>query len=93
MTLYSADIKRKTDAIAAGGVLLLHEGIIPYTLNGYPGDYQAFKTAIRTKLQQINLDDFYSLVCSEETNLATKTVKELQQLQITPTSIALAATR
>lgn len=45
------------------------EDIILYTLNGLPPIYQAFKTAIRTNLQPLSLDDFYALLCSEELNL------------------------
>ncbi|KAL0916257.1 hypothetical protein M5K25_013750 [Dendrobium thyrsiflorum] len=39
--------------------------------------YKAFKTAIRTKLTPVSLDDLYSLRCSEEVNQTTDTIKEL----------------
>ncbi|KAI0511993.1 hypothetical protein KFK09_012627 [Dendrobium nobile] len=63
-----------------------------YTLNGLPASYQGFKTAIRTNLQPLNLDDFYSLLCSEETNLENEAARALQSVQIPDKSVALNAT-
>ncbi|XP_020586130.1 uncharacterized protein LOC110028567 [Phalaenopsis equestris] len=37
-------------------------------LNSLPATYLAFKTAIRTQLRPMNLDDFYSFLCNEEIN-------------------------
>ncbi|KAL0925392.1 hypothetical protein M5K25_003718 [Dendrobium thyrsiflorum] len=72
------------------------EDIIFYILNGLPANYQAFKSAIRIKLTPISLDDLYSLLCSEEVNLATDAAKELHIIE--PTSaqdnhFALTSTR
>ncbi|KAL0917938.1 hypothetical protein M5K25_013047 [Dendrobium thyrsiflorum] len=53
--------------------------IILYTL--IPSSYQAFKIAIRTKLQPLHLDDFYSLLSSEEMNLANEASRELHKTQ------------
>lgn len=55
--------------------------------------YQAFKTAIRTNLQPLSLDDFYTLLCSEELNLAHEVTRDLQSLQLSGNVVALAAPR
>ncbi|PKU85928.1 Retrovirus-related Pol polyprotein from transposon TNT 1-94 [Dendrobium catenatum] len=93
MTQYLLNIKSKVDAIAAAGISIDPEEIILHTLNGLPAKYQTFKTAIRTNLQPINLDDLYTLLCSEELNLAHEATQELQSLHLTDNPLALAATR
>lgn len=75
MMQYLSDIKSKCDAIITSGEIVNVEDIILYTLNGLPSSYHAFKIVIRTNLQPISLDDFYSLICSEELNLATKNLR------------------
>ncbi|PKU70250.1 Retrovirus-related Pol polyprotein from transposon TNT 1-94 [Dendrobium catenatum] len=93
MSQYLLTIKSKVDAISAAGSALDPEDVILYTLNGLPTTYQAFKTAIRTNLQPITLDDLYTLLCSEEVNLAQEASKSIQQLQLTDNTTALAAAR
>ncbi|KAI0530962.1 hypothetical protein KFK09_000511 [Dendrobium nobile] len=66
---YLSDIKNKVDAIVAAGSSIDAEDIIHYTLNGLPATYLSFKIAIRTQLNPISLDDFYSLLRSEELHL------------------------
>lgn len=77
MMQYLSEIKSKVDAIGFSGSPLPTEDIILYTLNGLPTSYQAFKTAIRTNLNPISLDDFYSLLSSEEVNLAVESIRDL----------------
>ncbi|KAL0928120.1 hypothetical protein M5K25_002361 [Dendrobium thyrsiflorum] len=93
MTQYLLDIKAKVDSLAAAGAPMDVEDVIHYTLNGLPPTYQAFKTAIRTNLQPLSLDDLYTLLCSEELNLAHETTKELQSLQLSDNTMALTASR
>ncbi|KAI0497793.1 hypothetical protein KFK09_021029 [Dendrobium nobile] len=71
MTQYLAEIKTLVDQIAAVGSSVDTEDIILYILNGLPISYQSFKTAIRTMLTPINLDQLYPLLLSEEINLAS----------------------
>ncbi|KAL0908405.1 hypothetical protein M5K25_022899 [Dendrobium thyrsiflorum] len=77
MTDYLSTVKRLMDNIGAAGGTVDPGEIILYILNGLPTNYKAFKTSIRTKLTPISLDDLYSLLCSEEVNLANDVVKEL----------------
>ncbi|KAI0508127.1 hypothetical protein KFK09_014261 [Dendrobium nobile] len=93
MSQYLLNIKALVDAIAATGSPLDPEEIISYTLNGLPPNYQAFKTAIKTNLQPLSLDDLYTLLCSEELNLVQEAAKDLQNLQITDPSTALTTYR
>ncbi|KAI0511944.1 hypothetical protein KFK09_012578 [Dendrobium nobile] len=93
MSQYLLAIKSIVDAIAATGSPLDPEEVIFYTLNGLAPQYQALKMAIRTNLQPISLDDLYTLLCSEELNLAQETTTALQNLSIADPATALAAYR
>lgn len=77
MPRYLSAVKAKVDVIVAAGMLLENKSIILYTLNGLPSNYQAFKTAIRKKLQPLSLDDLYTCLCSENLNLAHEAAKDL----------------
>ncbi|KAI0525179.1 hypothetical protein KFK09_004571 [Dendrobium nobile] len=77
MMQYLSEIKSKIDAIGSSSSPLPSEDIILHTLNGLPSAYQAFKTVIRINLNPISLDDFYSLLCSEELNLAVEAVRDI----------------
>lgn len=68
MTQYLSQAKSIVNLITASGKPLDTKDIILYALNSLPLSYQAFKTAIYTSLHPINLDDLYSLLCSEEIN-------------------------
>ncbi|PKU87110.1 Retrovirus-related Pol polyprotein from transposon TNT 1-94 [Dendrobium catenatum] len=93
MTQYLLEIKTKIDSLAAAGSPINDEEVIHYTLNGLPQNYQAFKTAIRTNLRPVTLDELYTLLCSEELNLAHEATKEIQSLQISGNNTAFTATR
>ncbi|PKU76820.1 Retrovirus-related Pol polyprotein from transposon TNT 1-94 [Dendrobium catenatum] len=93
MTQYLLDVKSKVDALAAAGAPVDVEDIIHYTLNGLPNTYQAFKTAIRTNPRPVILDELYTLLCSEELNLAHETLRDLQSLNLTGSQTALTASR
>ncbi|KAI0496236.1 hypothetical protein KFK09_022547 [Dendrobium nobile] len=78
MLQYLDQIKKIVDSIAAAGSNVDTEDIVLYILNGLPAQYNPFKTAIRTSLQPISLDDLYSLLCSEEINLQHQQNQESQ---------------
>ncbi|KAI0522751.1 hypothetical protein KFK09_005136 [Dendrobium nobile] len=71
MSQYLAEIKTLVDNIAAAGSQVDTKDIILYILNGLPPPYQSFKTAIRTMLTPISLDNLYALLLSEEINIAS----------------------
>ncbi|XP_020572372.1 S-formylglutathione hydrolase [Phalaenopsis equestris] len=66
------------------------EDIILYTLNGLPATYKASRRQFRSQLHPIDLDDFYSLLCSEEINSASDNQRSHPYPQ---PHLALAATR
>lgn len=76
MSQYLAEIKSLIDNITTVGSAIDQKDIILYTLNGFSQSYQSFKTTIHTNLNPINLDEFYSLLCSEETNLQVELLKD-----------------
>lgn len=86
MNQYLSEIKTKVDLIVVVGTQISVEDIIFYMLNGLPPFYQSFKTSIRTKLQPLSLDDFFSLLCSEETIQIVKAAKIHHQTPISLTS-------
>ncbi|XP_020682917.1 uncharacterized protein LOC110099927 [Dendrobium catenatum] len=57
--------------ISAAGSSVDAEEIIHHILNGLPHSYQSFKTAIRTMLTPLSLDQLYPLLLSKEINLAS----------------------
>lgn len=75
MNQYLTEMKTKIDLISAARSTISTKDIIFYTLNGLPPAYQSFKTSIRTNLQHLSLDNFYSLLCSEETILNAEATK------------------
>lgn len=72
MSQYLSKIKTKVDLIVASGSPISSKNVIYYTLQGLPPTYQGFKAAIRTNLQLLHQDDFYSLLYSEETYQTTE---------------------
>ncbi|KAI0523253.1 hypothetical protein KFK09_005647 [Dendrobium nobile] len=76
MHQYLDQIKKIVDNIAAAGSTVDNEDIVLYILNGLPTAYNPFKTAIRTSLHPINLDDLYSLLSSEEINIQHQQAQE-----------------
>ncbi|KAI0498246.1 hypothetical protein KFK09_021487 [Dendrobium nobile] len=87
------EIKNKVNAIAAAGSTIEAEDIIHYTLNGLPITYQSFKTAIRTMQSLIAIDDFYSMLCSEELHLNADLSRNSNNLSSGDPNLALTATR
>lgn len=79
----------KVGTIIAAGCPLDSKDIILYALDKLPSSYQAFKTTIGTNLQPLRLDDFNSLLCSEETNLENEAARELQVVHISEPSMVL----
>ncbi|PKU70985.1 Retrovirus-related Pol polyprotein from transposon TNT 1-94 [Dendrobium catenatum] len=66
---YLTQIKSIVDNIAAAGSKIEPDDVIHYILQGLPNTYSSFKTAIRTYPQSLDLDKFYSLLCSEAINI------------------------
>lgn len=64
MVQYLSDIKQKVDVIIAASSSIDIEDVILYILNGLSAAYQG------STLHPLNLDDFYTLLCSEELKLA-----------------------
>ncbi|PKU68904.1 Retrovirus-related Pol polyprotein from transposon TNT 1-94 [Dendrobium catenatum] len=93
MVQYLFEIKGKVDAIAAAGSAIEEEDIIHYTLNGLPITYQSFKIVIRTHPNPISIDDFYSMLCSEELHLNVDMNRNANNLPPADPNLALAATR
>ncbi|KAI0509804.1 hypothetical protein KFK09_010400 [Dendrobium nobile] len=84
MGQYLDQIKTIVDNIAAAGSTVDTEDIVLYILNGLPSAYNSFKTAIRTSMQPIHLDDLYSLLSSEEIILQQQNLKDqIQQSEST----------
>ncbi|KAI0516541.1 hypothetical protein KFK09_009218 [Dendrobium nobile] len=88
MLQYLDQIKKLVDNIAAAGSTVDTEDIVLYILNGLPATYNSFKTAIRTSLQPINLDELYSLLSSEEINLQHQQFQENQNSDSTSICIS-----
>ncbi|PKU81067.1 5'-3' exoribonuclease 2 [Dendrobium catenatum] len=96
MNDYLTSVKTLVDNIIAAGGSVDTEDILLYTLNGLPPSYQSFKTAIRTALHPISLDEFYSFLRSEEVNQTTDAIRDLSFANAQPTSdpaLALVSTR
>lgn len=74
---YLSEIKSKCDVIVVSSLTLFTKDIILYTRNGLPLVYQAFKIVIRTNLKQIDLENFYALLCSREMNIQAVAIKEI----------------
>ncbi|PKU83464.1 Retrovirus-related Pol polyprotein from transposon TNT 1-94 [Dendrobium catenatum] len=75
ITEYLSEIKNIVDQISASGAAVDTEDIILYILNGLPPSYQSFKTAIRTMLTPLSLDQLYPLLLSEEINIASDSAR------------------
>ncbi|KAI0527421.1 hypothetical protein KFK09_003021 [Dendrobium nobile] len=93
MVQFLLDIKSKVDAITAAGSTIDSEDVILYTLNDLPSSYQSFKMVICTNMQPLNLDDFYSLLCSEGQNILQDATKDLQSLHLMDNNLALTESR
>ncbi|KAI0494798.1 hypothetical protein KFK09_024941 [Dendrobium nobile] len=76
MQQYLSHIKSIVDNIAASGSTVDPEDIIIHILNGLPTSYNSFKAAIRTNPVNLDLDNLYSLLCSEEINVSQEQAKE-----------------
>ncbi|KAI0522702.1 hypothetical protein KFK09_005087 [Dendrobium nobile] len=69
MQQYLNHVKSIVDNISASGSNVDEEDVILHILNGLPPTYSSFKAAIRTSPHPMNLDNIYSLLCSEEINV------------------------
>ncbi|KAA8526043.1 hypothetical protein F0562_007857 [Nyssa sinensis] len=64
--LYIQKIKQARDSLASVSVLIEDEDILIYVLNGLPQEYNAFKTSIRTRSENITLEEVYAMLKIEE---------------------------
>ncbi|PKU83709.1 Retrovirus-related Pol polyprotein from transposon TNT 1-94 [Dendrobium catenatum] len=76
MQQYLSQIKTIVDSIAASGSRVDPEDIIIHILNELPSSYNPFKAAIRTYPIQFDLDNLYSMLCSEEINVTQEHAKD-----------------
>ncbi|PKU62451.1 Retrovirus-related Pol polyprotein from transposon TNT 1-94 [Dendrobium catenatum] len=76
MQQYLTQIKTIVDSIAASGSKIDPEDIILHILNGLPASYNSFKAVIRTYPIPLDLDNLYSMLCSEEINVSQELAKD-----------------
>ena len=67
--VYMQKIKTLRDKLTAVSVNIDDEDMLLYTLNGLPPDYNAFRTAIRTKSESISFEELHAFLRSEEQTL------------------------
>ncbi|KAA8515351.1 hypothetical protein F0562_018419 [Nyssa sinensis] len=63
---YIQKIKQARDSLASVSVLIEDEDILIYVLNGLPQEYNAFKNSIRTRSENITLEEVYAMLKIEE---------------------------
>ncbi|KAI0495098.1 hypothetical protein KFK09_025245 [Dendrobium nobile] len=76
MQQYLTQVKTIVNNIAASGSHVDAEDIILHILNGLPSTYNSFKAAIRTYPTSLDLDNLYSLLCSEEINVLQELARD-----------------
>ncbi|KAI0498192.1 hypothetical protein KFK09_021433 [Dendrobium nobile] len=76
MQQYLSQIKNIVDNIAASDSQVDRKNVVLYILNGLPSSYNSFKTTIRTSSLPANLDNLYSLLCSEEIHVQQELIKD-----------------
>ncbi|XP_020692489.1 uncharacterized protein LOC110106810 [Dendrobium catenatum] len=76
MQQYLSHIKNIVDTIAASGSKIDHEDIILHSLNELQLPYNSFKAAFRTSSLPADLDNLYSLMCSEEIHVNQELLKD-----------------
>ncbi|KAA0057164.1 beta-glucosidase 18-like [Cucumis melo var. makuwa] len=67
---YTSRIKALVDKLVAASVSLEDEEILVHTFNGLPTAFNAFRTSIRTRSDNISLEELHTLLISEETTMA-----------------------
>lgn len=65
------------------------EDLVLLTLNGLPDEYDAFKIAIRTRVEPTAMDELSSSLCSEAIHIENKTKTALS----TETKVAYSVTK
>ncbi|KAA8548749.1 hypothetical protein F0562_000433 [Nyssa sinensis] len=64
--LYIQKIKQARDSLASVSILIEDDDILLYVLNGLPQEYNAFKTSIRKRYENITLEEVYAMLKIEE---------------------------
>ena len=67
--LYLQKIKIARDKLMAVGVILDDEELLHIALKGLPKDYNAFRSAIRTRSKQLSFNELTTLLNTEEESL------------------------
>ncbi|TYK06402.1 putative mitochondrial protein [Cucumis melo var. makuwa] len=80
---YTSRIKALVDKLAATSVSLEDEEILVHTLNGLLAAFNAFRTSIRTRNDNISLEELHTLFISEETTMA-----KTSAIEAIPTAMA-----
>lgn len=66
MDLYLQKIKVIRDILLAVGVIIDDEELLQITIKGLPKEYNAFRSAIRTRSTQLSFDELSTMLNAEE---------------------------
>ena len=69
MDSYLQKIKVVKDKLLAVGVIVDDEELLHITLKGLPKEYNAFRSAIRTRSTHVNFEDLSTMLNAEEESL------------------------
>ena len=84
--LYLQKIKVVRDKLMAVGVILDDEELLHIAIKGLPKEFNAFKSAIRTRSTQVNFDELTTLLGAEEESLnESNDVKETFAMTVNAT--------
>ena len=85
--LYLQKIKIVRDKLMAVGVILDDEELLHIALKCLPKDYNAFRSAIRTKITQLSFDELTTLLNAKEESLNdTRDIKDAFAMAVNTTS-------
>ena len=69
MDLYLQKIKVIRDILLVVGVIIDDEELLQITIKGLPKEYNAFKSAIRTRSTQLSFDELSTMLNAEKKSL------------------------
>ena len=69
MDLYLQKIKVIRDILLAVGVIIDDEELLQITIKGQPKEYNAFRSAIRTRSTQLSFDELSTMLNAEKKSL------------------------
>uniref|UniRef100_A0A5B7BD59 Retrotransposon Copia-like N-terminal domain-containing protein n=1 Tax=Davidia involucrata TaxID=16924 RepID=A0A5B7BD59_DAVIN len=88
---YIQKVKAARDSLAEVSVHIDDEDLLIYTLNGLPSEFNAFRTAIRTRAQPLTLEEMHVLLRAEEQSV--EAVFKQNQNQYTPSAMVASSHR